>query len=330
MNTSSFDPRVFALSSFPASARRALRVVPGLVVLGALLGARDARACSPVPCSGASIAPRAAAAVIPEGAAGLVVRRSDRDADTVLPTPTLRTKRGVAPGTDVPFSLQPLAGGSYLVVPSAPLAKGSYELAMEYACFSADDKSKLESTFDVVDAAPLPTHAGSLAAGASVVEGADVDAQGGMCGPTHRTAQASIEIRPDASLAPWLALARKTVFVDGVAYQGAEYGALAEPYGRTVVLSAICNPARRGSSLAPGRHHVEVEIDLAGVPRPLPRIAADVDLACDTAPGDLETPGSAQGCSIVAAPAAEGTAGAVLAGIFAAVARLRRRRRSGS
>src|SRR5262249_21203052 len=117
------------------------------------------------------------------------------------------------PTTPIAFTAQSL-GGNFLLVPSAPLAEGSYVLVDHTLCEANRDAGP-RATFTVSPAAAMPTELGALVAVSSSIMQIDVANSTGSCSSQATVAQASIELAPSASTAAWLDALHFETLVDG-------------------------------------------------------------------------------------------------------------------
>lgn len=278
---------------------------------------RLARACDPPECDYGALAPRDMTSV-PANQPTLVIKAAAPGvgAPPTEPRPgeNVQLERGGAP---VPFSVQRVGSGPYWMITPEPLMTGStYSLSYSFVCGA--ESTTLTSKFSVGPAAAPPASAGGLKTVRSGVE-EPVD---GTCEKPARRAVFDFQLAPSAELLPYLGVSRVIARVDGKPWGELGYGELAPDRLPTLRVKAPCNPGdAAGSTLALGKHMLEVSVEIAGGPT-LTIPAQEVALSCDGAGGG----GSKGGCSI-GSIGLRPTAAGVLFLILAGGAVVRRRRR---
>ena len=276
-------------------------VVSTLTLL-ALLTAADAWACTaPLVCKPkTSLSP---GAQIPANAQAIPV---------LLPTPLQPPYEPVVPelrdaaGKPVEVEAKDDAMGWTILRPLKGFAPSStYTLHLPSLCKdpSGSIEPPTDVTFTTGPAAPLPTSLGTLQLAALPVELVSVWTSSGSCTEAILAARGSIDLAAVAELAPWKALARAEVRVDGASWANSAYGDLPlageapayQPKGRTIhAFHVACAtvPSSADAGLQPGLHHVELRIHIAGETQDALDLAGDLSVTCPSQP-DVDAGGDA-------------------------------------
>lgn len=276
-------------------------VVSTLTLL-ALLTAADAWACTaPLVCKPkTSLSP---GAQIPANAQAIPV---------LLPTPLQPPYEPVVPelrdaaGKPVEVEAKDDAMGWTILRPLKGFAPSStYTLHLPSLCKdpSGSIEPPTDVTFTTGPTAPLPTSLGTLQLAALPVELVSVWTSSGSCTEAILAARGSIDLAAVAELAPWKALARAEVRVDGASWANSAYGDLPlageapayQPKGRTIhAFHVACAtvPSSADAGLQPGLHHVELRIHIAGETQDAPDLAGDLSVTCPSQP-DVDAGGDA-------------------------------------
>lgn len=229
---------------------------------------------------------------------------------------------------------QPVEGGPITLTPQAALTPGRHRIvataAQPSSCagpvIEADagvpDKKlyRHESTFVVGSSRPMPSAAGTITLGERRLLSAQESPSQLFSYPV------SVAVAPE--MEPYLSIARWTIEVDGASRGDGGFGG--EP---SFALSLGCNggglegSCNSGRAETPGLHKVRVVARLGGSEAPIATNEIDVDLACDGGSGSSASDPSADsgsGCNVTRRSAG---GGALLLGLAAVIARLRRRSR---
>ena len=236
-----------------------------------------------------------AGAQIPANAKGIPV---------LLPTPLQPPYQPVVPqllnsaGQPVAVDLLDDAIGWTLVKPVKGFEVGSlYTLRLATLCKDAEGAllPPDDITLTASAAAPLPTELGVLQLTAMPAELVSVWTTTGSCTEAILAVRGRIAVQATAALAPWKALARTEVKIDGAPWAQSGYGDLpladertpAKLMGRTIhAFHAGCGPISSSADkgLPVGLHHVELRIHVAGEASDAPDLQGDLQLQCPASP----------------------------------------------
>ncbi len=243
----------------------------------------------------------------------------------------LQLTRADAPTQVLPLTATLVEGGTYLVVPDAPLEAGvTYTIVEAPDCHGDTPRA----TFTVGPAAPLPTQLGALRITPEAQGVVSLETSGGQCGVETVVARARVELQFAADAEPWRDVLHLETLVDARAWRprssivsvlapGASW------LGRGVdrVYTVCASPAFGDPSypaLHPGSHQVMMRASLPSTALSLTTEPATFTLRCelsdcDAAGSCVEAPAGC--CASSPAGAAPWLAAAL--GLW-----LRRRRRS--
>ncbi len=158
-------------------------------------------------------------------------------------------------------------------------------------------------TFTTGAKASVPAALGTLVLGALPPTMVSVWTASGSCTVPILAARGTVALDAPPELAPWHALARAELWLDGQVWTQAVYGDLplvgdaqgANDFGRTVrSFFVACGdvPSMADAGLKPGPHHVDVRVHIAGAFNDAPYLFGDVTVACAATP---DTDASATG-----------------------------------
>ncbi|HVH41242.1 MAG TPA: hypothetical protein VM925_02830 [Labilithrix sp.] len=242
---------------------------------------RDANACWPGPCPEPRLLPESGA-TLPQNVPGFPFRpggassaSDDGDAGAELETVTLKDAVGNLVPTST-RSMRPTDAFDRFIVPSAPLASGSYSLELVNPC--AESKRETRS-FTIGAPRSFPTQIGTLRAIRSATGTVMVEAPA-RCVATRKADSVSIAIDPTPEFAAFQGVAIVSVFVDGKSwkgpvtkYRGGGWPTHFDPF----VVYAFCD---QSSGVSPGRHVVEVRAHLEGAPSDPAPATIEIELKC--------------------------------------------------
>lgn len=285
----------------------------------------DADACSPPVCADGFFSPGDGATV-----------------PANLPTMSWRPMRGfdassadlgkvvltsaAAPGTPLPFTATQLPGGLYEIVPDQPLTPGAYVLADQNTCGSTVVGPM--ATFQVADAAPLPTSLGALVETKNLV-GPLVIAASASCSSEVEAHHIELELQLGPEAAAWGDALHFETLVDGEPWRASSSSVGEVPpgsswRGRGVDrLYRVCKAPEDedvAEGLSAGPHEVVMRATLRGSDIVVSSSSLTVELACPAGPAD---PGGTGGCDA----GGSGSSGWLLLGVLAILGRRRRRSR---
>ena len=295
------------------------------VAIGSALAIKPtvAEACSPPPCWPGFITPNTGTRV-PANAPGIYwMPMSGDTAGTDPGNVVLAT--AAEPTTPLAFTATPNADGSYLLVPTEPLAADTtYVVTDLNKCEGYSGIIGPTASFQVTASAPMPTALGTIAEVKNETGPLDVGTGSGSCS-TEVTAH-QITITPELiyEATPWSDLFHFEVLVDGRVWKRtSSINLTASPRG-SWVLYHTCESADPGAAdgLSAGTHVVEARATLPGTTTVLASNQLTVELKCgDIGDGDDDGHNHSHGgCN-----AGGASASALL--LLAIVPMLRRRRR---
>lgn len=281
----------------------ASRIVLGLVLLPALGWTERARACSPDTCSPAWVRP-ADGATVP---ANLLVieyaTANDRSLfngdgglsrDAQMQAFQLLTQSGeivpvtlsaqVAPGTSDET-------GVYLVAPVTRLSSGTTYRVQFPRGFDCDhtgtfDTDMVEQSFSTGPAVVLPTKIGSASQVGHEVSLLEVPTSSGSCTTMITAAIAHVEINPTTELRAYLPLTRLTAYVDGEWITQVRPESPVERVGLDVYAGCVVDDPGAYAGIAPGKHRLELRVQVLGQTTPPPPIWTDIHLDCPAMTAD--------------------------------------------
>jgi hypothetical protein len=280
-----------------------------LLVLAAtgftLWTSRPAEACSPLPCWPGAFVPRDHGEV-PANVPALYWRPMSGYELTADPNNVVLAT-AADPTTAIPFTATPLANGDFLIVPDAPLARGSYVIVDHTQCedFNLPGPS---AAFAVEAAMPLPTTLVPLIASPSRLEQIDVESRLGACSAQVMVATSVVELAPTFVKDPWFDALHFETLVDGNPWTYRSGLTLNPPpgesplgRGRDRVFSVCATTDPTVSGLAEGKHVVTMRATLPGSTLVVMSEPLEVTLRC-VMTGDPtgDPPGSGRatgGCS---------------------------------
>ena len=266
-----------------------ITVVLGLAVLVAT--PRVAAACSRPACLPGSVAP-ADALAIPSAPPALVIHPPTEGQS---PAPNAGDSHLTRNGAEIALSIASDAeSDDFLVIPSTPLASGTYVLSRGESCEGTT--TPRTSTFIVGGASSLPQTLGVLTTTAVGETTLLAPASPNGCPDYVDAAVLELSLAPSAELAAWQPLVRYTVEVDGSLWARSDYGSVFGAsnapylYGRTVdhvyascePLSPMVPPYRAG--LSEGAHHAVLSAHVAGSANDPTPIGFDFQLTCHESP----------------------------------------------
>jgi hypothetical protein len=275
----------------------AYRPIPAVVstlTLLALLTAADAWACTaPLVCKPKTSL--TSGAQVPANAQAIPV---------LLPTPLQPPYEPVVPelrdvaGKPVEVEAKDDAMGWTILRPVKGFSPASsYTLHLPSLCKdpSGSIEPPTDVTFTTGPTAPLPASLGTLQLAALPVELVSVWTTTGSCTEAILAARGSIDFAAVGEFAPWRALARAEVRIDGASWANSAYGDLPlageapayQPKGRTIhAFHVACAtvPSSADAGLQPGLHHVELRIHIAGEANDAPDLAGDLSVTCPSQP----------------------------------------------
>ena len=177
-------------------------------------------------------------------------------------------------------------------------------------------------TFTTGAKASVPAALGTLVLGALPPALVSVWTASGSCTVPILAARGTVALDAPPELAPWHALARAELWLDGQVWTQAVYGDLplvgdaqgVNDFGRTVrSFFVACGdvPSMADAGLKPGPHHVDVRVHIAGEFNDAPYLFGDVTVACAATPdtdasatgdaaGDADATGAFAECGVAA------------------------------
>lgn len=279
-----------------------MRAIIFLAAVTAVIAAApsDAEACSPAPCQAGFFTP-GDGKTVPASVPGIHWRPMSRsDAGPGEPGNVVLAT-AAAPSTPLPFTPMQLQNGSYLLVPDEPLAPGTaYVLADRNTC--AGQPIGPSVTFQVAEAAPLPTSLGALVETANKVGPLTV-AAGAPCSAEVGAHQIGIELQLGAEAIAWRDALHVETLVDGQVWRPARSATSVTPPGESWrgrgvdLLYRVCETKDDVlEGLAAGPHEVVMRATLpgTGVVLQSSSLAVQIDCAGDGSPGEGGTGGG--GC----------------------------------
>lgn len=278
-----------------------------LLVLAAtsltLWTARPAEACSPLPCSPGAFVPGDHGSV-PANVPALYWRPLSGYELTADPNNVVLA-RAADPTTAIPFTAKPLAGGDFLIIPSAPLAPGSYAIVDHTMC-EGFDLSGPHAAFTVEAASPLPTILVPLVATGMRIDQMELETRLGSCSVQTTVAAVDIGLAPTLVKDPWFDALHFETLVDGNPWHYRASLTVEPPPGESPIgrgrdrVFQVCStmdPSVTG--LAAGKHIVTMRATLPGSTQVVMSEPLEVTLACDGDPTNdpPDTGRSVGGCS---------------------------------
>lgn len=270
-----------------------MRAIIFLAAVTAVIAAApsDAEACSPPLCQAGFFTP-GDGATVPASVPGIHWRpMSSFDGAPGGPSQVVLAS-AAAPGTSLPFTAMQLPTGGYLLVPDQPLAPGTaYVLEDQNTCRGMPIGPSV--TFEVAEAAPLPTSLGALVETANRVGPLTV-ASGGPCSTEVDAHQIGIELQLAPEAIAWRDVLHFETLVDGKAWRAARSAVSAEPpgsswRGRGVdLLYRVCEPDQVDvqEGLAAGPHEVVMRATLPGSGTVVQSSSLTIHIDCDGSPGE--------------------------------------------
>lgn len=316
----------------------------------------SAQACSAsaLACYGAGVVKIPAAVTVPGNTPGIPfspgdVEEASKDQGEVIDVDVDSIVLKDADGVIVPTSLQSLPAPDFtkgygpffqrLLVPSQPLAPGSYSLTFANPCAEAPWQET--RTFNVGPVVSLPTEVGTARA-ISLGVGEVIQRGGSMCVTTSTRSRISIEFTKSPGLSVFEAIADISVFVDGKLwggpvpnYSGAGYPTNVDHF----TLFGRCGD-QLDEGLAEGKHTVEVRAHIDGAAVDPAPATVEVEVTCPSSTAlttegaspqteDSTSPGeaSSSSCSMLPGRTSHGVLELVGAGVAAAALFTHRKRR---
>lgn len=274
----------------------------GILVIGAMMTgwALPADACSPPLVCKPKLS-FAAGAQLPATAPGIPI---------LLPTPMQPPYEPVVPvlldGAGQPMAIDVADDslpGWKLIKPLKGLQTGKvYTLRLPGFCQDANGAllPPEDVTFTAVAKPDPPVSVGALELTALAPAQVSVWTSAGSCTVPIQAARGVVALQPDPALLPWLPLARAELWLDGEVWTRGLYGdlplagATTDPgsFGRTVrSFFVACGevPAMADAGLAPGLHHVDLRVHVAGATSDAAYLYGDLTVGCIVTPGDDAT-----------------------------------------
>lgn len=264
-------------------------------VVGLLAWAPGALACEPS-FSCTPLVPFAAGSQIPASAVAIPVLFPNNGQGT----PASHVQLLDASGQPVLIEVVADASqGWHLVKPLKGFKENaSYTLRLESPCTApgAATPSTIDTPFTTGAAAALPATFGTLQLSLKAPSVLSVWTAAGSCTVPLLVAQGEVALDGAPGLVPWLALTRAELWVDGLLWHRSAYGAAPLPnppanqapgYGRNAHSFHVpCGyvPKYADEGMAPGLHHVDLRLYIAGHAVQAPYLWGDIAVAC--------TPGS--------------------------------------
>ncbi len=187
------------------------------------------------------------------------------------------------------------APGWQLIKPLKGLkANASYTLRLESACNApgAVTPTLVDTPFTTGPAAELPSTFGMLQLTVKPPTTLSVWTSAGSCVVPLLAAQAEVALDGAPALAPWLALSRAELWVDGLLWQRSAYGAVpllsapAQQSGNggrnahSFFVPCAEVPKSADAGVPPGKHHVDLRLYIAGQNVQAPYLWGDVTVEC--------------------------------------------------
>jgi len=241
--------------------------------------ARLAQACTAPACVDGALAPSDGNS-IPANQTVLVVQASPATAEP-KPGVDLNLESG---GMPVPFSIKKSATGLYwMITPERLTAGASYKLTYAYQCGLRGQVSKTSNFSVTASPAAAPTTAGSLKALGAGTEGQDKVNPPGDCSIDYRYAFSRFALVVSPDLAPYLAVTRVLVALDGKPHSELGYGTVSPKGLPSISVTARCKPTGAAGEVALGKHTLKVSLEVANGPT-LTLPDQEIELVCQEDP----------------------------------------------